>query len=299
MSIITVIIPHYNIPNLLVRCLNSIPDEERIQVIVVDNNSSPSKVNFENFPGIDRKHTEVVFDKEGNGAGHARNVALEKIASKWIVFADADDFFNPGAFDELLKYSDNDNDLIMFKVGCVNSDTLIPANRDGILINKAIDKYLQHEVVLDKVLFNNQAPWGKMIKSELIRKHNITFDEVKYANDIMFSTKVACNVSRVAVSAFELYTLTVRSGSLTSSNKSSEENFLCRMEVKIRMNKYLQQYKKPMLFLPSFLVSARNIGWHAVWSAFKLIMKNGMLFAGASTFIRYQIDTKLKHKDVI
>ena len=138
MSIITVIIPHYNIPNLLVRCLNSIPDEERIQVIVVDNNSSPSKVNFENFPGIDRKHTEVVFDKEGNGAGHARNVALEKIASKWIVFADADDFFNPGAFDELLKYSDNDNDLIMFKGGCVNSDTLIPANRDVILINKAI-----------------------------------------------------------------------------------------------------------------------------------------------------------------
>ena len=32
----SIIIPHKNIPELLVRCLNSIPEREDIQVIVVD-----------------------------------------------------------------------------------------------------------------------------------------------------------------------------------------------------------------------------------------------------------------------
>lgn len=36
----SIIIPHYDIPDLLMRCLKSIPVSEDIQVIVVDDNSS-------------------------------------------------------------------------------------------------------------------------------------------------------------------------------------------------------------------------------------------------------------------
>ena len=32
----TFIIPHYNTPHLLLRCLNSIPSREDIQIIVID-----------------------------------------------------------------------------------------------------------------------------------------------------------------------------------------------------------------------------------------------------------------------
>ena len=35
----SIIIPHYDIPDLLMRCLKSIPVSEDIQVIVVDDNS--------------------------------------------------------------------------------------------------------------------------------------------------------------------------------------------------------------------------------------------------------------------
>ena len=36
----SIIIPHYNVPNLLLRCVRSIPVREDIQVIVVDDCSS-------------------------------------------------------------------------------------------------------------------------------------------------------------------------------------------------------------------------------------------------------------------
>src|SRR5690554_1026331 len=90
----SVIIPHKNIPDLLERCLQSIPIREDIQVIVVDDNSDPDKVNFLEFPGLNRKNTEVYFTKEGKGAGYARNVGLTKAKGKWLIFSDADDYFN-------------------------------------------------------------------------------------------------------------------------------------------------------------------------------------------------------------
>lgn len=42
----SIIIPHYNIPELLQRCLDSIPERDDVQVIVVDDNSDSSKVDL-------------------------------------------------------------------------------------------------------------------------------------------------------------------------------------------------------------------------------------------------------------
>ena len=54
----SIIIPHKNIPQLLKRCLDSIPQRDDVQIIVVDDNSSSDIVDFANFPGyeIGRAH---------------------------------------------------------------------------------------------------------------------------------------------------------------------------------------------------------------------------------------------------
>lgn len=46
----SIIIPHHNIPDLLERCIASIPMRDDVEVIVVDDRSSPSVVDFDNFP---------------------------------------------------------------------------------------------------------------------------------------------------------------------------------------------------------------------------------------------------------
>ena len=101
-----IIIPHKNCPDLLQRALDSIPEKDDIQVIIVDDNSDATKVDFENFPGLGRKNTIVVFDKSGKGAGRARNIGLSKIENntKWILFLDADDFFSYRIEEILEKY---------------------------------------------------------------------------------------------------------------------------------------------------------------------------------------------------
>ena len=119
----SIIIPHKNIPKLLQRCLDSIPRREDVQIIIVDDNSDPDIVNFEQFPGLNDPFIEVVFTKDGKGAGYARNVGLTKAAGKWLLFADADDFFNYCINDILDEYVDSDADIIYFINNSVDSDS--------------------------------------------------------------------------------------------------------------------------------------------------------------------------------
>ena len=105
----SIIIPHKNCPDLLQRALDSIPEKDDIQVIIVDDNSDASRVDFKNFPGLNRKNTIVVFDKSGKGAGRARNIGLSKIDNNttWVTFLDADDFYSKDAKEIFENYKDN------------------------------------------------------------------------------------------------------------------------------------------------------------------------------------------------
>lgn len=83
------IIPHKNCPDLLQRCVDSIPDRDDVQIIVVDDNSDDEKK-----PAIYRRDVEIVLlDAEhSKGAGRARNEGLKHAKGKWLLFADADDY---------------------------------------------------------------------------------------------------------------------------------------------------------------------------------------------------------------
>lgn len=99
------VIPHHNSPELLNRCLNSIPQRDDIEIIVIDDNSDEDKKPKLSRPdvkliSIDAEHTK--------GAGRARNYGLKEATGKWIVFSDADDFFIPSFIDVLDQYKDQE-----------------------------------------------------------------------------------------------------------------------------------------------------------------------------------------------
>ena len=50
----SIIIPHKDIPDLLMRCLRSIPVSEDIQVIVVDDNSADADTYLKRYPELSR-----------------------------------------------------------------------------------------------------------------------------------------------------------------------------------------------------------------------------------------------------
>jgi glycosyltransferase involved in cell wall biosynthesis len=238
----TIIIPHKNIPTLLERCLCSIPLRDDIQVIVVDDNSDPSIVDFNNFPGLKRSDTEVYFTKEGKGAGYARNIGLSKAKGKWLIFADSDDFFND-CFNELLDiYKDISADIVLFQSNSLNSETLEENNSRGNSYNKWIKKSFNNNIILEELRFKYHPPWGKFISTKLVVDNQIKFDEVFSSNDVMFSTLTGYYAKRILIDLKYLYCSTYRNGSLNYT--TTKQSILPRFSVAISHYKFLLSKNK-------------------------------------------------------
>ena len=197
----SIIIPHKNTPRLLERCLCSIPTWDEIQIIIIDDNSNSESVDFSHFPGNGRKNTEVLFTKEGKGAGYARNIGLSHARGKWIIFADADDFFTANCFTILNEYMDSPHKVIYFNVRFVMSDDPSQESRRGTYYTNFFNDVNPE----NKLRYQSQVPWGKMIRRSFLSTFHIQFDETRIANDVYFSCLVGIYAPKVTTDRRIIY----------------------------------------------------------------------------------------------
>lgn len=241
----TFIIPHFNIPVLLIRCLKSIPEREDIQVIVVDDCSPNVDLYHDQYPEIfSHKNLEFYSTEKGGSAGRARNIGLSHAQGKWLIFADSDDMFAENVCQIMDQYYEQDYDVIYFASATVDNETLRPVeNRmtaivNGIKLNN-----------LDQMRYGNYVPWAKLIKRSVVVENHIYYDETIVCNDAMFSIKLGHFAKEIKCDPTVIYISTVREGSLFYG--VSKERIQIRYEVKKRINqqlaKWQQRKSKPLM----------------------------------------------------
>jgi glycosyltransferase involved in cell wall biosynthesis len=235
----TIIIPHKNCPPLLQRCLDSIPRQEDVQIIVVDDNSDDTKVDFESFPGLYDPYIETIFTKEGKGAGYARNVGLERAKGKWLIFADADDYFNSDFSTVLKTYLDDDNEIIFFKIQSVLSGDSNPHINGFNFLNSLIEN-VREKNNWDALKCYFLGPVSKLIKRRLVLDNQIRFQEVSHSNDVLFSLRTAYVAKKIDISFTFFYCVTYNPGSLTWN--VSEDSLVVRFHVACESFVFLKTY---------------------------------------------------------
>ena len=185
----SIIIPHKDIPDLLMRCLRSIPVSEDIQVIVVDDNSADADTYLTKYPELSRPYLEFIRTTRGGGPGYARNVGLDHAKGKWLLFSDADDLYVDDMYSIISPYADSKADIVFFKEKSVLSDDIRQIIKRVEYMNKYIDEY--YETGCDKfVRLRYPQPWGKMIKRKFVENYRFRFDEVVYSADLFFSVSI-------------------------------------------------------------------------------------------------------------
>lgn len=221
----TIIIPHKNTPELLQRCLDSIPQRDDLQVIIVDDNSDSKVVDFNHFPGKEEPNIELYFDKTGRGAGHARNVGLDHAGGEWILFSDSDDYFHTENLNRLFDGEFDSFDVVAWL--CVR------------LIERREELYVDFGAENDnpEILYRIYEPWRKMIRLSLIKEHNIRFQETMVSNDLYFSKRVAYHCKQFYFFNDIIYYWQIRNNSLSS--KYYGKRLVSALEVSIFVNKYL------------------------------------------------------------
>jgi glycosyltransferase involved in cell wall biosynthesis len=283
MTYLTIIIPHYNSPDLLERLLNSIPYCKNIKVIVVDDRSDFKVNDFERVKSKFAHHKIefLVNDKSSKGAGTCRNIGLKYATGSWILFADADDYFIYGFYDIILPFfSEKNIDIVFFKPTSWDTYNNAPSNRHTKYAS-IIDEY--HETGSDLELkYHYVVPWSKLYRADFIKDNHIYFDQVIASNDIMFSTKAGYYARNICVSEQTIYCVTKNKGTLTQN--ISNKVFRIRLDIFIDRYKYLQKRLKKKCFKRlnlrglGFLVSAikYKMGTRELYRTFRLLRNNNV-----------------------
>ena len=103
MPLITVIVPAYNIPEYLPRCIHSITAQtyRNLEILIVDDGSTDGTSEL-----CDRLAAEDSrirgFHRENGGTSRARNLGLEHASGEYVGFVDSDDFISPDMYEKLL-----------------------------------------------------------------------------------------------------------------------------------------------------------------------------------------------------
>lgn len=121
----SVIVPVYNVETYLLRCLDSIMDQdfEDYEVIIVDDGSTDGSGKLadqyaEKYP----KRIQVIHQKN-QGLGGARNTGIEAAQGDYYLFVDSDDTIEPNALSELWhKVSQTGAQIICFGMKSVNEN---------------------------------------------------------------------------------------------------------------------------------------------------------------------------------
>lgn len=222
------IIPHRNTPVLLLRLLDSIPQRDDIEIIIVDDNSDVDLVDFNHFPGIGRKHTKVIFNKEPDrGAGYARNLGLEVAIGEWLLFADADDYYDSGNLNEMLDRFENDTITDIVYLNAKRFDEFHCFQ--PYFIDRLIKNYLAKERYSEMYLrYSIWTPWTRMVRHQLVIDHNIKFEEVPAANDKNFCLECSRYASVIGVEDSFIYYY-YRPQSMSQTDKKRNSNALDSM----------------------------------------------------------------------
>ena len=242
----SIIIPHKNIPDLLQRCLDSIPVRDDVQVIVVDDNSDESIVDFDHFPRWEGKNYEYYLTKEGEGAGYARNVGLEHAEGTWLVFLDADDFMLTEVSDVFDEEVNTKEDIVFFRPKFVCNDNLeLTSKRGGSEYIRFVECYIETGEETE-LRTRWHSPWSKFIKTSLVVENDIRFEETKYSNDVMFSSMTGCMANKIAARDRGYYVITERSGSLTSKFCQKEGELEIRASAFMRAQHFVKNHGYPI-----------------------------------------------------
>lgn len=229
----SIIIPHRNSVQFLPKLFSSIPISEKIEIIIVDN--SPTRVTKAEI-AVDRDYVLLYSDPK-RGAGGARNVGIESAQGKWLLFLDADDYYADEAFDVFYTKLNTTAEIVYTGMGGVYLDTGEPSDR-GDSYAKLVRDYLEGESSELDLRLGFASPCCKMVSHDLVKRHNIRYDEIRAGNDIYFSMVSGYYAQRVEAIDFISYIATVSRGTLT--RRRDYEVIKARLYSKLHCNQFLK-----------------------------------------------------------
>lgn len=205
---ISIIIPVYNVSPYLARALNSVIQQtlQDIEIICIDDASTDNSLSIlEDFAKIDSRIKILKHDKN-MGVSCARNSGLKLVKSKYIMFLDPDDWYEPSICEKLYsKITSANYDIAVCNVHIEVADDMNGNNR-GYTNDR------------EYATINSAWCWNKIWKKSILDDYNIKFPDGLLGEDAYFKNcYYIISNKNVGVVDERLYNYYIRKDSLMSA----------------------------------------------------------------------------------
>lgn len=224
------IIPHKDSQALLYRCIDSIPIRDDIQIIVIDDNSNCKEFDT---AYLEKHNVKLLLSHKSITAGGARNLGLKDAVGRWLLFADADDYYTPEFIQYLDRYVNSKYDIVFFDI----DDSQHPKIKFERM-HKVISNSNRSRKDIEYLKYGINNIWFKMFNSNLIKQYDISFESAMSGNDTLFTFVTSYFAQNIAIINRKLYTYSYIQNSITFINRSVFETY-----------EALKQYLKYKAFL--------------------------------------------------
>lgn len=212
-SMISIIVPIYNVERYLERCVNSLISQtyKDIEIILVDDGATDNSGIICDKFGAQDERIRVIHKKNG-GLSDARNVGIGKSHGEYILLIDSDDYIEQTMCEELIKVAEETKaDLVSFREQKVDEETgailgSILKETKTIKVmtgyeagrNYLYGRYIQHSAcskLYKRTLFNQVSFPVGMLAEDYATTYLYVFysDTVAYYDRILYYYSVRAN----------------------------------------------------------------------------------------------------------
>lgn len=257
---LSIIIPVYNGGNTIVRCLESIwrqPfPEDQFEVICVDDCSTDNTLDVLSIEK--KKHTQlrVLRNHKNLRAGGARNHGVREAKGDFIVFIDADDYFQSESLFLAYNYQLTKRlDILMLDY----------SRQHGVLDDVRPVLNFASEDIMNGIEFinTNTCPYGPckfIFKRELMVDNNIYFQEHCCCEDVDWCFRLVLHANTIQYKKRVLSCVIINEGSQTAVEHKSFKTVSDKLFAGYRLNELLNNpdYRKDQK-LSSYIETVANL----------------------------------------
>lgn len=235
-SLISIIVPVYNVEQLLERCVESICSQtyENIEIILVDDGSTDKS--GELCDEYAKKDSRIkVIHKTNGGLSDARNAGLEIAMGDYVSFIDSDDWiekeFHEKLYNALMRYN---CDIAGCKYRKCTSVSEISGNAGNGQV-EIYNKLNGLSALISETI--KQVVWNKLYKREIIE--GIFFERGKYHEDEFWSYQILARCNKYVEIDYIGYNYFQRETSIMGEMYSLKR--LNAIEAKVQRQQFLEE----------------------------------------------------------
>lgn len=213
-TLLSVIIPVYNVESYLVRCVDSILGQTypHLEVILVNDGSKDGSGSI--CDSYAQKDSRVrVIHKENGGLSSARNAGMDIATGEYITFVDSDDWIETDAYEHFLGLMEQ-YQVKLVCGGNYDVDEKTGEKTLGVCPEKE-ELITAQEMVRRMFLWQgcDSSVCDKIFHRELLE--TFRFPEGKVCEDVAVTYKIILSTDRAVLSERPFYNYLHRAGSIT------------------------------------------------------------------------------------